>query len=191
MSNTKKPVKRLGSKALCTGEADKNNLRVLTTVKTVDERELAELAPKRLFLFRPHVVSARFCYVPCRKVILKYDVSYFSAKRTDSGEITFVVDDKKGTGAIEDNIKLSLVKKSIEEKLIEEEFFTDEQATKKAIVDARWKVLMAKYKKPPELEVKSVSKFYRPYYEVMYSFGGKEKRAWIPADEYGTYFVYN
>lgn len=169
MGNTRKPVKRLGDKlppadgARRADGADGSNVRILTTVKTIDERDLAELAPKRLFLLKPRVVSSRFCYVPCRKVVLEYSVSYFSAKRTDSGKITFVVDDKKGTGVIEDNIKLSLVKKNIEETLIEEEFFTDEQATKKAVVDARWKVLMARYKKPPELEVKSVSKFYRPY----------------------------
>ena len=191
MKDVKKPIKRLKPRRENDVDREENKLKVLVTPKTVEINELADLAPKRLFLFKPRVVSARFCYVPCRKVVLDYSVSFFSARRNDSGRLTFIVDDKKGTGVIEDNIKLQTVKKHIDEDLIEEEFFSDEQAVKKAVVDARWKVLLSRFKKPPELEVVSAEKFYRPYYDVTYSIGGREKKAWIPADKYGTYFVYN
>ena len=191
MKEVKKSVKRLKSKKTVIEEEGKTLVKNHVTEITVSESELGDLVPKKMFLFRPRIVSTRFCYVPCRKVVLQYSVSYFSARRTDKGRLTFIVDDKKGTGVIEDNIKLKIIRKSIEGDLIEEEFFSDEQAVKKAVVYARWKVLLSKYKKPPELEVISSEKFYRPYYEVLYSFGGKEKKAWIPADRYGTYFVYN
>ena len=186
----KKPVKRLKRLDDAFNAAEIDEVRVPVTLKTVDESELADLAPKRLFLLKPKVKQARFCYISCHRVVLSYSVSYFSNRRRDDGQLTFIVDDKKGTGVIEDNMKLQTVRKAIDEDLIEEAFFSDEQAVKKAIVDARWKVLLAKYKKPPELELVSSEKFYRPYYEVTYAFGGKEKTAWIPADKYGTYFVY-
>ncbi len=186
----KKPVKRLKRLGDALNGSDIDEIRVPVTLKTVDESELADLAPKRLFLLKPKVKRARFCYIPCHRILLSYSVSYFSNKRCDDGQLTFIVDDKKGTGVIEDNMKLQTVRKAIDEDIIEEAFFSDEQAVKKAVVDARWKVLLAKYKKPPELELVSSEKFYRPYYEVTYVFGGKEKTAWIPADKYGTYFVY-
>lgn len=191
MKDVKKPIKLLKPRKENDGGKEENKVKALVTSKIVEIDDLADLAPKRMFLFKPRVVSARFCYIPCRKVVLDYSVSFFSAKRNDSGRLTFIVDDKKGTGVIEDNIKLQTMKKHIDEELIEDEFFSDEQAVKKAVVDARWKVLLSRFKKPPELEVVSAEKFYRPYYDVTYSFGGREKKAWIPADKYGTYFVYN
>lgn len=186
----KKTIKRLKRPNDAFKGADIDEIRVPVTLKTVDESELADLAPKCLFLLKLKVKRARFCYIQCHRVVLSYSVSYFSNKRCDDGQMTFIVDDKKGTGVIEDNMKLQTIRKAIDENIIEEAFFSDEQAVKKAVVDARWKVLLAKYKKPPELKLVSSEKFYRPYYEVTYAFGGKEKTVWIPADNYGTYFVY-
>jgi hypothetical protein len=191
MKEAKRTVKRLKPKQTVTDDIDKELKKHRVTLKVVDESELPDLVPKNLFLFRPKISDARFCYVPCHKVVLEYAVAYFSAKKSDNGRLTFIVDDKKGTGVIEDDIRLEIVKGNIDEGLIEDEFFTKEQAEKKAVVDARWKVLLARYKKPPELEVISSEKFYRPYFEVTYTLGKKERKAWVPADKYATYFVYN
>ena len=185
----KKPVKRLERRPDRDGHNELRHVRM--TEKVVDESTLCELLPKRLFLIHPRLLSARFCYVACWKVVLEYAVSYFKKNRADHGTIVFVVDGTKGCAVIEDDIELKLIRSGIDADLCEKDAFTQEQAEKKAIVDARWKVLMARYKRPPELETKAISKFYRPYYEVEYSYGGKIKKYWIPADEYGNYFVYN
>jgi hypothetical protein len=67
---------------------------------------------------------------------------------------------------------------------------TREQAERKVKTDARWKVVMAQYKRPPELSTVSVREFYRPYYHVQVSFGGESGEKWIPADGYDSYFTY-
>ena len=164
---------------------------VKATRQVVFEDDISDLLRKRFFLFSPKINSTEMFYLQCWKVLLKYSVAYFKETRADKGSIEFIVDPIKGSAANEEKIDLSLIKKSIPSALISEKKLSEERAEKKAIVDARWKVLLSKFKRPPELEVVSVDVFYRPYYKVDTICGSKEGIQWIPADDFGNYFVYN
>ena len=146
---------------------------------------------KKLFLVRPRILSAEFRYLPCWRVTLDYSVSYFKQTRSDDGSVVFIVDPVKGCGVIEEKLDFKLERKSIADELLAGEMLTKEQAEKKAIVDARWKVLMARFKRPPALETKSIEEFYRPYYRAEYTYGNKVRTQWIAADDFANYFVYN
>ena len=172
-------------------EKQSKGVKVKVTLHTISEEDLPYLVRKRLFLIRPKVLSAKFHYLPCWRVVLKYSVSYFKKNRTDDGTIEFIVDPIRGCGANEEKLNLKLVKKAIEPELLVADTLTRAQAEKRAIVDARWKVLMAKYKRSPELETDHIEKFYRPYYELRVAFAGKTQTQFIAADDFSNYFVYN
>lgn len=152
--------------------------------------DAAGLARKKFFVIKPEIVSMEICYVPCWWVVLDYSVTFFSKKHQVEGRLHFIVDEVKGCGVIEDPISVKLKRSSIEAGALVPHRLDREQATKKAIIDARWKVVMSRYKRPPELQVVSVKEFYRPYYEVELSYGGEVSKQWISADAFGNYFVY-
>ena len=64
MKDVKKPIKRLKPRKENDGGKEENKVKALVTSKIVEIDDLADLAPKRMFLFKPRVVSARFCYIP-------------------------------------------------------------------------------------------------------------------------------
>lgn len=172
-------------------EQEQERRRCKVTAQTSFEESLPYLVRKKFFLFKPRLLTSEFCYLPCWRVILNYSVSYFKKNRAEDGKIEFIVDPIKGCGANEERLNLKLVKKAIPVKLLAAEELSREQAEKKAIVDARWKVLMAKFKRPPELETASMEQFYRPYYKVQVAWGSKTETQWVAADDFANYFVYN
>lgn len=186
-----KQLKAVKASAPMDNEKHNKGAKLKVTLRTVSEEDLPYLVRKRFFLIRPKVLSAEFHYLPCWRVVLKYTVSYFKKNRTDDGTIEFIVDPIRGCGANEEKLSLKLVKKEIEPRMLVKDTLTRAQAEKKAIVDARWKVLMAKYKRPAELETDHIEKFYRPYYEVSFTYGGKIQTQWVAADDFSNYFVYN
>ena len=105
--------------------------------------------------------------------------------------MNFIVDDVKGCSVIEDKIDFKPKKSKIEDSKIMDYKFTKEAAVKKAVIDARWKVVFSRYKNPPEIEVKNVIEFYRPYYEAEVEYGNSLETKMIPADGFANYFVYN
>lgn len=192
MNKNEVKIKRLGEKESAeSNDLETRSIKVTVTRKSLGVEDLPDVMRKKFFIKKAQVVKARFCYLPCYRVELAFFVSYFSEKRSDNGHLVFIVDPKRGCGVIEDNIRLDISKKAIDESLMMDDELTEEQAEKKAIVDARWKVLMARYKKPAELKTVKIEKFYRPYYEVLASYGGAEKVQWVAADDYANYFVYN
>lgn len=166
-------------------------LRSAATKQTVFEEDLSEALRKKLFLFSPKIKCAEMFYLQCWRVILKYSVAYFKESRADRGSIEFIVDPIKGSAANEDKVNLRLSKKSLPKDAISDKTLDKAKAEKKVVIDARWKVLLARYKKPAEIEVVSVEPFYRPYYKVSTVWRNKEEIQWVPADDFGNYFVYN
>ena len=162
----------------------------LVTQTALSQNEASALVRKKFFIVRPQIVSMEICYVPCWWVVLDFNVTFFSKKNKFEGRLEFIVDEVKGCGVIEDAVKIKLDKKKIGSADLVPRKLSREQAEKKAIIEARWKVVMAKYKRPPEVEIVNTREFYRPYYEVEYTYGKEIMKQWIPADSYGNYFVY-
>ena len=164
---------------------------VKATMKLIHEKDLPEMLRKKFFLFTPKIKSVEFFYLPCWSVVLKYYISYFNAYHMDRGNVEFIVDPINGCGFNEDKLELRFTKRMICKDIINEKGLSKEQAEKKAIIDARWKVLLSKYKRPPELEIVSAFEFFRPYYKVNTIWGNHEEIQWIPADDFANYFIYN
>ena len=135
-------------------ELEANTIKIKATAKAINENDLALIARKKLFLISPEIRSAEFFYLPCWRVVLKFSVSYFKKERADKGQVEFIVDPLKGCGANEEELKIDLITKQVPKDLVADDWkIEQEDAVWKAKVDARWKVLLARYKKPvDELE---------------------------------------
>jgi len=168
-----------------------NKSKILVTSKAIDVEELPALLKKKLFVIRPKILSAEFCYNPCWWVELDFHVTFISKKNKHSGTLHFVVDEVKGCGVIEERLDFKPGKKAVDEKMVIPRKLTREQAEKKAVTDARWKVVFTKYKNPPLVDVKEVKEFYRPYYKVKCTFGKDIEEQMIPADDFANYYVLN
>lgn len=173
------------------GKQYENTILIKTTPQTIFEKDLPEAVKKKLFILRPDIAAAELCYVPCWKVVLKFSVSYLKKTRSEEGQIEFIVDPIKGCGANEEKFNLRLEKKTISEDLISEKSFPREVAERKATTDARWKVLLNRYKQPAQLETVRVDQFYRPYYKAEVVWGTKSEIQYVAADDFANYFVYS
>ncbi|MCB6993848.1 hypothetical protein LI177_10180 [bacterium 210820-DFI.6.37] len=173
------------------GKQYENTILIKTTPQTIFEKDLPEAVKKKLFVLRPEIVSAELCYVPCWRVVLKFSVSYLKKSRSEEGQIEFIVDPIKGCGANEEKFNLKLTKKSIPEEMVSEKNFSKEDAERKATTDARWKVLLNRYKQPAKLETARVDPFYRPYYKTEVLWGSKSEIQYVAADDFANYFVYS
>jgi hypothetical protein len=158
--------------------------------KVTEQDMLPELLKRRLFLFPQRLVRASLRYVPCWQVYLDYSVRGISKNQKREGRVDMLVDEQRGCLAIDGGIILKPLDASVDKRLIVGDRLTEEQAEKKAVVEARWKVLMARYKQPPELTTTKIRKFYRPYYKATVFSLGKESEQWIPADGFDQYFTY-
>ncbi len=145
---------------------------------------------KKLFFIPPRIISSELKYVPCWKIVLDFTVVYFSKKNVVEGRLDFIVDEVKGCSLVEESLKIKLERRNIEPSIVVPFKYTQEEAVKKAVIDARWKVVLGRYKKPPELQLVSTQVFYRPYYKIEYTFGDKIEVQWIAADDYGNYLAY-
>lgn len=167
-----------------------HKVELKVTKQKIFPEELPFSLKKRFFLFSPRIVSYRLRYVPCWLVVLNYSVVILTKKNTREGIVELIVDEIKGSSALEPGCKLELGKKKIEKELIMDRTVTEEQAVRKAKIDARWKVIMGQYKRPPELEFVRAQKFMRPFYETIVQFNGKRQTQWIAADGYDNYATY-
>lgn len=163
---------------------------IKVTKQKVFTDELPYNLKKRFFLFSPKVISYRLRYVPCWLVVLDYKVVLLTKNNTREGRVELIVDEIKGSSALEPGCKLDLEKDSIKKGIIMDQTVTLEQAIKKAKIDARWKVIMGQYKRPPELELVRTQQFMRPFYETIVEFNGKRQTQWIAADGYDNYSTY-
>ncbi|HZK02323.1 MAG TPA: hypothetical protein VFC96_05610 [Anaerovoracaceae bacterium] len=166
----------------------KNNC--LATEIVLSKSDAASLVRKKFFFIPPQIHSMKMRYVPCWWVVLDFTVGFFGNKNQVEGRLNFIVDEIKGCGLVDESVRIKLAKKKIESHELVEIRLSEDQAVKKATVDARWKVVLGKYKKPPELELVSTKIFYRPYFEVDYSYGQDIMTQWIPVDNYGSYLAY-
>lgn len=173
------------------GGKPENTSRCRTLPLKVREEDIPELLRKKFFLFTPKIKKAELFYLSCWRVELRFYVSYLNARREDKGTLEFIVDPIKGCGVNEERIRLKFAYDNIPDNLISDKTMTKEVAEKKAIIDARWKVLLSRYKRPAELETVSTMSFLRPYYKVYTVWGSKEEIQWIPADNFASYFIYN
>ena len=187
--------KKLRPKALTPEEEKRQEMetiKIRATFKTLGAGDLALVARKKLFLITPEIRSAEFFYLPCWRVVLDFRVSYFKESRADTGQVEFIIDPIKGCGANEDEIKLDIAPRRVPKEIVGFDYRVEqEEAERKAKVDARWKVLLARYKKPAELEVAKVEEFYRPYYKAETVWRDKVEIQYIAADDFANYFVYN
>jgi hypothetical protein len=160
------------------------------TKQTIFEEELPYLAKKKFFLIPQKVVGAKLHYVPCWWIVLDYCVTLLTKRNTREGRLDFIVDEIRGCSVMEQFLPVKLCRTDADRRAVLPQKLTEAQAEKKAIVDARWKVVMGQYKRPPELKTVSIRQFYRPYYEVALQCGGRVSAQWIPADDYDNYFTY-
>lgn len=173
------------------GKQHENMILIKVTPQTIFEEDLREAVKKKLFILRPNIASAELCYVPCWKVVLKFSVSYLKKTRSEEGQIEFIADPLKGCSANEEKFDLKLKNKSIPEEAISEKSISREDAERKATTDARWKVLLNRYKQPAQLETVRVDPFYRPYYKAEVAWGTKSEIQYVAADDFANYFVYS
>lgn len=168
-----------------------NLIKIRATKKTIDEEQLVQYARKKIFIMKPQILSAKFFYQPCWRVVLDFKVAYFKETRADRGQVEFIVDPRKGCGANEEELSLNLISKRVPLEMLSDVDVEKDEAERKAKVDARWKVLLARYKKPAELELAELKRFYRPYYRAEVSWGNKTGVQYLAADDFANYFVYN
>ncbi|NBI62709.1 hypothetical protein D3Z38_06480 [Clostridiales bacterium] len=168
-----------------------NLIKIRVTKKTISEEQLVQYARKKMFIMKPKILSVEFFYQSCWRVVLDFKVAYFKETRADRGQVEFIVDPRKGCGANEEELALDLISKRVPLEMISDVDVEKGEAERKAKVDARWKVLLARYKKPAELELAEITQFYRPYYMAKVSWGSKTGIQYLAADDFANYFVYN
>jgi len=164
--------------------------KCLVTKTSVEPDCLQKIIGNRLFVIKPNIASYKLVYVHCFDIVLSFNVAYFSKKSSKSGKIRFIVDDKKGCGFADDSVELNYHIVNLEKSSMIPVKFSSKRAEKLAFADARWKVLMAKYKKPAELSTDSINEFFRPYYQVDFAYSKKTYERWVAADEYTNFFSY-
>jgi hypothetical protein len=163
---------------------------ILATRQVDFEDVLQENAKRKFFIFQQQVESYRLFFVPCWFVMLDYKVTIFGKNSTREGRLAFIYDEQRGCCVIDPDIRIARKELYVNAASVLPRRLTCEQAEKKVKTEARWKVVMAQYKRPPELFTVGVRKFYRPYFQTEVSFMGKQSIQWIPADGYDSYFTY-
>lgn len=160
------------------------------TKQTIFDDELPYCLKKKLFLFSPKLLKYKLRYVRCWRIVLDFKVTLLTRNNIRDGQVELIVDEIKGCSALEPGCNLSIKKSRVSEELLHERSLTEEQAIKKATIDARWKVVMGQYKRPPELKFVRCQEFVRPYYEAEVLFNNKVSTQWIAADGYDNYITY-
>ena len=165
-------------------------VNIRSSGQAVTYEDLQDEIPRKLMLWQQQLINAELRYVPCWHVVLDYHVAGLNRRNYHEGTMEFIVDERKGSSLIDDDVEFGFCYEQVNSRLITEGRFTMEIAEKKAITDARWKVGLSRFKSPPELSTVSIKKFYRPYFRAMVARSGRPSEVWIPADGYGNYFVY-
>jgi hypothetical protein len=154
------------------------------------EDEISYLAKRRFFVISPRILNVKLRYIPCWWVSLDYQVTILTKNNIREGSLDFVVDEVKGCAVMEASLPVALAPKTANRKTVMSGTITKSQAEKKAVTDARWKVVMGQYKRPPEIFNVKAARFYRPYYEVDVTYANRPEILWIPADNFGNYYTY-
>lgn len=164
---------------------------IKATQQVLFKADLPKAIKKKLLSVPPKILSANLHYVSCWKVTMHFQIEYLSGRRNASGELEFIVDPIKGSCVNEERLDLKLKKIKIDPEMISEKKFELEEAERKSVTDARWKVLLNRYKQPAKITIIKTEEFFRPYYVVEVIFGTKKELQYVIADEFSNYFTYS
>lgn len=102
------------------------------------------------------------------------------------GTMTIIVDGINGRSLVlEDNFKLRKFREP-ESYCFQLPKLTSERVAEKAVAEARWGVLLKKYRGIAEIVPLSNRLFYRPFWDVEYKLAKRTQKIAIEADDYRT-----